>query len=61
MRKENQSLHEDMRRERDIVKNLERLLAESRQQAVDLQLQNKDCQDENDRMRGRVEELQGRL
>lgn len=57
LRKENQGLQVAMQQERDAIIGLEDLLSGSRHQVVELKLQNKELQDEIERMRIRVEEL----
>lgn len=61
MKRDSESLRDVLLKDRSKVEHLEKLLAESRQEAVNLRLQNKELQVEIERLKNKAEDLQNKL
>lgn len=61
LRRDSNAMRESLMKDRNNVEQLERLLAESRDEAVNLKIMNQDLQAEMQRLRSKAEDLQNKL
>lgn len=61
MRRETETLHDSLRKDKSTVESLEKLLSDSRREGTRQKLLAKESQEQVDRLQEKVDDLQGKL